>query len=67
MNTPQNAWSDVPATTALLMVDVQNAFTPWGGLPVEKGAEIVPAVNTILDWAQKNMIRVISTVDQHPI
>jgi nicotinamidase/pyrazinamidase len=64
---PINYWENIPATTALLQVDAQNAFTPSGGLPVPEGADIVPAVNRILDWASKNAVRVIATVDQHPL
>ena len=33
---------------ALILVDVQNDFMPDGGLPVEKGDQIVPVINRLL-------------------
>ena len=39
--------------TALLRVDVQEAFTPTGGLPVEQGREVVGGVNRVTREAQE--------------
>jgi nicotinamidase/pyrazinamidase len=35
------------ATTALIVVDVQNCFVPGGTLPVGKGDEVVPVINRL--------------------
>ncbi len=34
---------------ALLVVDVQNDFCPGGALAVDKGDEILPAINRLID------------------
>ena len=61
---------DVPrydATTALLVVDVQNDFAdPKGSLSVEGGQEIVPFVNGEIAAARAAGATVIYTQDWHP-
>jgi nicotinamidase/pyrazinamidase len=53
--------------TALLIVDVQNDFAdPDGGLAVQGGAEVVPAVNAEIDRAQAAGALVVYTQDWHP-
>jgi nicotinamidase/pyrazinamidase len=49
------------ATTALLVVDVQNCFIPGGSLAVAKGNEIIPLINTIA----KGFANVVLTQDWH--
>jgi len=34
---------------ALILVDIQNDFTPTGALPVPEGDQVVPVVNKIMD------------------
>ena len=61
------------ATSALIVVDVQNCFVPGGSLAVNKGDEIIPLINSIAakfqnvvmtqDWHTANHI---SFASQHP-
>jgi nicotinamidase/pyrazinamidase len=53
-------------TTALLRVDVQEAFTPTGGLPVAAGREVVDGVNRVTEQARNAGMLVIDSVDFHP-
>jgi nicotinamidase/pyrazinamidase len=53
--------------TALVVVDVQNDFAdPAGGLAVQGGDAIIPAVNAEIALAQANDARVVCTQDWHP-
>ncbi|UII30678.1 bifunctional nicotinamidase/pyrazinamidase [Fulvivirga ulvae] len=47
---------------ALMIVDIQNDFTPGGSLAVPQGNEIIPVVNEL----QKSFELVIATQDWHP-
>lgn len=47
--------------TALIVVDVQNCFTPGGSLAVDKGDEIIPLINRIAKAFQN----VVLTQDWH--
>jgi len=47
---------------ALIVIDVQNDFCPGGALAVERGDEIVPVINRIMD----RFYRVVATQDWHP-
>lgn len=47
---------------ALVIVDVQNDFMPWGSLPVENADSVVPAINSIVH----NYKHVVLTQDWHP-
>ncbi|MRI63185.1 bifunctional nicotinamidase/pyrazinamidase [Ornithobacterium rhinotracheale] len=47
---------------ALLIVDVQNDFMPYGALPVAKGDEVVPYINQIVE----SYDLVVATQDWHP-
>lgn len=47
---------------ALLLVDVQNDFSPAGALPVPRGDEIVPVINSLLN----KFDFVVATLDWHP-
>ena len=51
---------------ALLVIDVQRDFCPGGSLAVQKGAQIVPALNRILTLAQAHGLPVYFTRDWHP-
>lgn len=51
-----------PADTALVIVDVQNGFCPGGGLAIEGGDEIVPAINNL----RCHFHTVVLTQDWHP-
>ena len=50
------------ATTALLIIDVQNDFCPGGALAVADGASIVPIINAL----QARSSTIILTQDWHP-
>ncbi len=55
------------ATTALLVVDVQNDFAdPDGGLYVQGGEEVVPLVNAHVHAAREAGAPVLYTQDWHP-
>ncbi|MBF0278243.1 MAG: bifunctional nicotinamidase/pyrazinamidase [SAR324 cluster bacterium] len=47
---------------ALLLVDLQNDFTPDGALPVPEGDQIVPLINKL----QKKFDLLVATQDWHP-
>lgn len=47
---------------ALLAVDIQNDFCPGGALGIERGDEILPAVNRLIEESE----HVILTQDWHP-
>lgn len=47
---------------ALLLVDIQNDFSPTGALPVPEGDQVVPVVNGIQD----RFDLVVATQDWHP-
>jgi nicotinamidase/pyrazinamidase len=48
--------------SVLIVVDAQNGFMPGGGLPVPRGDEVVPVINTL---AQR-FANVVVTQDWHP-
>jgi nicotinamidase/pyrazinamidase len=52
----------LPATDALIVIDVQNDFCPGGALAVKGGAEIIPEINAIMD----DYPVVVLTQDWHP-
>ncbi len=47
---------------ALILVDIQNDFCPWGALPVEEGDQIVPIANQLMEAFDL----VVATQDWHP-
>jgi len=47
---------------ALILVDIQNDFTPTGALPVPEGDQVVPVVNKLMDKFEL----VVATQDWHP-
>lgn len=47
---------------ALILVDIQHDFMPWGALPVPRGDEIVPVVNRL----QPAFETVVASQDWHP-
>ena len=47
---------------ALIIVDIQNDFSPGGALAVKEGDQIVPVVNAL----QKRFDLVVATQDWHP-
>ena len=47
---------------ALILVDLQNDFTPNGALPVPEGDSIVPLINQL----QQKFDLVVATQDWHP-
>ena len=50
------------AQSVLIVVDVQNGFMPGGGLPVPRGDEVVPVINTLA----QQFVNVVLTQDWHP-
>jgi len=58
----QDKWQVIPATDALIVVDVQRDFCPGGALPVPRGDEVVPVLNR---WLRSPLLKV-ATRDWHP-
>ena len=55
------------ATTALIVVDVQNDFAdPAGGLSVAGGTAVIPTINAEAAAARENGALVVATQDWHP-
>jgi len=52
----------MPVNKALLVIDVQNDFCPGGHLAVERGDEVVPVINQLLNCFQISIL----TQDWHP-
>lgn len=48
--------------SALILVDIQNDFSPQGALPVPGGDDIIPVVNQLIPWFDV----VVATKDWHP-
>ena len=53
-------------TDALLVIDLQNDFLPGGALPVEKGDEIIPGINSVAARFHQTNNPIIFTQDWHP-
>ncbi len=51
---------------ALIVVDVQNDFMPWGALPVPEGDKVVPVLNEYISIFEKKGLPVFFTRDWHP-
>ncbi|WP_457755349.1 nicotinamidase [Thermovibrio ammonificans] len=51
---------------ALIVVDVQNDFMPWGALPVNGADSIIPVVNRYLKLFSEVGLPVFATRDWHP-
>jgi len=51
-----------PANQALIVIDVQNDFCPWGALAVAQGDAIIPQLNALMGEFQT----VVLTQDWHP-
>lgn len=55
-----------PATTALVIVDMQRDFVePEGALPVPGALDTVPRIRRLLDWAREQGIFITYTQDTH--
>ncbi len=50
------------AKTALLLIDIQNDFMPYGALPVKAGDAVIPVANELME--QYDLV--IATQDWHP-
>ncbi|HPS92962.1 MAG TPA: bifunctional nicotinamidase/pyrazinamidase [Deltaproteobacteria bacterium] len=51
---------------ALIVVDMQNDFMPYGTLPVPGGAAIVPGVNAMMRTFSQAGLSIVLTQDWHP-
>ncbi|ADC89995.1 Nicotinamidase [Thermocrinis albus DSM 14484] len=51
---------------ALIVVDVQNDFMPWGALPVPEGDKVVEPLNQYIDIFHRKGLPVFFTRDWHP-
>lgn len=51
---------------ALIVVDVQNDFMPWGALPVPDGDKVVPMLNEYISIFTKSGAFVVASRDWHP-
>ena len=47
---------------ALIIVDVQNDFCPGGALAIDRGDEVVPIINELMDYFDV----VVASQDWHP-
>ena len=55
-----------PASTAVIVVDMQNDFVrPGGALPVPGAPETMPRIHALLDWARGRGAAVFYTQDSH--
>ncbi|MEZ0361922.1 MAG: nicotinamidase [Hydrogenobacter sp.] len=52
---------------ALIVVDMQNDFMPWGALPVPDADKIVPKLNAYIDTFSSMGLPVYFTRDWHPV
>lgn len=50
----------------LIVVDVQNDFCPGGALPVDKGDQIIPRLNRVIDAFERSEFPLFFTRDWHP-
>lgn len=55
------------AKKALLIVDVQNDFSPDGALAVPEGDKIIPNINKYIKIFSKNKLPIFVTRDWHPV
>ena len=53
-------------THALIVVDVQNDFTPGGKLPIAEGDRVVPVLNGWIGKAREAGATVVASRDWHP-
>jgi len=51
---------------ALVVVDIQNDFMPWGALPVPGADKIIPVVNRYLKLFKEAQAPIFATRDWHP-
>ncbi|ADU96922.1 Nicotinamidase [Thermovibrio ammonificans HB-1] len=51
---------------ALIVVDIQNDFMPWGALPVNGADSIIPVVNRYLKLFSEAGLPIFATRDWHP-
>ncbi len=51
---------------ALIVVDVQNDFMPWGALPVPDGDKVIPMLNEYISIFTKSGAFVVASRDWHP-
>ena len=51
---------------ALIIVDMQNDFMPWGSLPVPGADRIIPVVNSYIKLFEKKGLPIFATRDWHP-
>ena len=56
----------IQSDDALIIVDVQNDFMPYGALPVAEGDTIVPGINQLAERFHKTRNNIIFTQDWHP-
>lgn len=54
------------AKDALIVVDMQNDFMPWGALPVPDGDKVVPRLNRYIETFSSKGLPVYFTRDWHP-
>lgn len=66
VTTPTKKLSPLRSGDALVIVDVQKDFLPGGALPVPRGDEIIPALNTCLALFLKQQLPIFATRDWHP-
>jgi len=56
----------ITETDALIVVDLQNDFMPWGALPVPGADLIIPVINEYLEHFEKVGVPIFATRDWHP-
>jgi nicotinamidase/pyrazinamidase len=55
----------IQPTDALIVVDIQNDFMPYGALPVEEGDLVVPGINELVSRFWSKRASIILTQDWH--
>jgi nicotinamidase/pyrazinamidase len=66
MGSMSSPWPRFQPGDALVIVDVQPDFCPGGALPIERGDEVVPALNRAIDAARAAGVPVYASRDWHP-
>ena len=59
--------TDLLATDALVLVDVQNDFLPGGQLAVPGGDKVVPMLNRYIAGFERALLPIFATRDWHPL
>ncbi len=62
MHEPQTKNPQTKTLKALILVDLQNDFMPWGSVPIEGSDEVIPLANRLMDQFEL----IVASQDWHP-